>query len=347
MKKTFRQTSLIMASALILAVSPITAHAVGTAATVAKASEGRLTVNSTSVTYNFDGKDLSLPSGVLTFNYKGTTYVPVRFVSYALQKNVTWDNKTKQLKIEEPNAAQKVAIREKLINLAVEKTLPASAKSVSVLPVDVTYQVYGKKKQVAAGQFSFSHDGALYVPLRFLAEATGVEINWNAKDQRITGRSVDYVKAQETANAGSNDSNPSNATTVPASSNEAAPTTNVGGSAAAVGSPAAGGGASAGAGSITGAAESQLNALYSRSRSELFALAQEYVQASSAADKQRIMAQGESRLSSLTSEFESILSSTESQLRAGGYDTAVIDQYRARFNSEVAAGRALAASMAK
>jgi len=348
MKHSFKKTSLIMASALLLAATPVVAYAVEAPA-AARASASPLTVKPIAVSYNFDGQELTLPSGLLTFAYQGTTYVPVRFVSYALQKNVQWDNKAKKLKITEPSTSEKVAIREKLINAVASAPSTASAKSVRVLPISASYEVEGKKQQVPAGQFSFSHDGTLYVPLRFIAEVAGVDIAWNGKEQKITGRSAAYVSSQPSDNAGGTPSAGGQPTT-----GETKPSTPTTGEPAATGTPAggtAGGGSAAAPGaasyaSITSAAEAELNALNSRSRSELLSLVQQYLRTSNTAEKQRLLAQGESKLSGFTSEFEGIVSRTESQLKAGGHDTSIISQYRDRFNSEIAAGRALAASMA-
>ncbi|MFB9324307.1 stalk domain-containing protein, partial [Cryptosporangium minutisporangium] len=64
----------------------------GTAAIAANSTS--LDVVLRPIKYFFDGVQKSTPAGQDGFIYKGTTYVPLRFVSESLGEEVKWDGKT-------------------------------------------------------------------------------------------------------------------------------------------------------------------------------------------------------------------------------------------------------------
>jgi hypothetical protein len=57
----------------------------------AYASTGNITVNFLPLRYFFDGEQKIPPKNQEGFVYKGTTYVPLRFVAESLGKKVEWD----------------------------------------------------------------------------------------------------------------------------------------------------------------------------------------------------------------------------------------------------------------
>ncbi|HEX9059672.1 MAG TPA: stalk domain-containing protein [Clostridia bacterium] len=56
-------------------------------------------VETVSLKYFFDGVEKAPPSDQQGFIYKGRTYVPLRFISEALDKNVSWEGKTSSIYI--------------------------------------------------------------------------------------------------------------------------------------------------------------------------------------------------------------------------------------------------------
>ena len=344
MNNKFNAINLLLASFLLVSI-PVSTQAAGTPEVAVTTPHNAVKVQPLEVHYNFDGQEIALPTGSFTFAYQGTTYVPVRFVTYALQKDVQWDNKAKKLSVSEATEAQKVAIREQLMNAVPGHRAGSALKAVQVTPIQVQYSFGGVQRQVPAGQLSFIYTGTLYVPLRFVSEAVGLQMTWDAAKKQITSKSSAYVTAHPGAqNSGSGTGN----TGIPDS--PATPPTSGGTGASAPGGT--GGGPAAGAGqgdstyvSITSGAEAKLNELYKRSQSELLDLASQYLAATDPAEKTKLKAQGERMLDGYTQEFESIVSSTDSKLKAGGYSTDIIKQYRDRFDSEIEAGRQLAESL--
>ena len=75
-KNLFRHLTALLAVIMILGVIP------AYTATVAN----NVKIKPVDVRMNFDGTELSLPAGQFVFIYKGTTYVPLRFVSYAAKE---------------------------------------------------------------------------------------------------------------------------------------------------------------------------------------------------------------------------------------------------------------------
>ncbi|MFI2857092.1 stalk domain-containing protein [Paenibacillus sp. JSM ZJ436] len=299
---------------------------------------------------NFDGSELRPPAGQFVFIHKGTTYVPLRFVSYAVQKNVNWNGKESKVTITDPTPAQLISIKEKLMNTNAEIKSP-SADYKLLTPVLVKYEFNGQNKNLPNGQASYMYKGTLYVPIRFISESAGISIKWDQESKTVSGSSAASSKSpdvtQDQGNKGTD------TTTGPVQ-----PAVPVPGTPALGGTPAQGGsGPSApipgGSGAstvtyetITRTAESKLQSLQSESRSILFSLAQRYLSASDESTKQQLLAQGQQQLDQLTAQFETIVSAAESELKAGGHSTAIINEYRKTFQDEIEAGKQLAEGLA-
>lgn len=77
--------------------------------TAAYASGVQIEVFFRPLTYIFDGVEKS-PSEGQGFIYEGSTYVPLRFVSEALGKEVGWDEATGTIMVDEPGAREVIAM---------------------------------------------------------------------------------------------------------------------------------------------------------------------------------------------------------------------------------------------
>ncbi|MEK4850294.1 stalk domain-containing protein [Paenibacillus sp. FSL H7-0756] len=329
----------LTASAPVTTVAAATPVATTTAAPI-KASNS-IKVQNVDVTMLFDGVALQPPAGQHVFMYNNTTYVPLRFMSYALQKSVSWDAKNLKVTVAEPSSSEMVVIKEYLMNATSSPSFVA--KNITLNNVNASYVFSGSTKALPQGQSSYLLNGSIYVPLRFLSESAGNSISWNPKTKTITANSKNYE--ENTASAKPTDKGPSpsaSATPAPAATPAAEP----GG--------AAGGSGSAGTGSgkvsyesITSETEAKLNALKSQSTSTLFGIALEYVNATDAATKQSIKAKGIEQLASFKASFNSIIADAEQKLNTNGYSTAIIAQYRAAFEAELDNGRAAAEGLGK
>nr|WP_317966250.1 stalk domain-containing protein [Paenibacillus cellulosilyticus] len=292
----------------------------------------------------FDGKTVNLPDGQFIFVNQGTSYVPVRFISYALQKKVVWDSATKKVTVTEPSANELTVLREYLMNAAGEKGKQSSVggTTVTASPISAAFVFDGVARNLPAGQSAFIVNNSIYVPVRFMSESIGTQIKWDSANHRISGESKSYREEQQ---SNGDDGGKSDGST--------------GGEQGTNNGTSSGNGTGAGSAGGSGVvnkptyeqikseADSKLESLYNSAKSSFLSLAQQYLSATDKAAKQTIYAQGEAYLSDITSQFNAILSDTEAKLTANGYSTAIIQEYRNRFDSEIAAGRQTLAAMMK
>ncbi|AIQ54441.1 copper amine oxidase N-terminal domain-containing protein [Paenibacillus sp. FSL R7-0331] len=317
---------------LLTGATPLTASAPISA--FAAAVSDSIKVQSMDVKMVFDGVNMQPPTAQYVFIHNNTTYVPIRFVSYALQKSVSWDAKNLKVTVAEPSSSELVVIKEYLMNAGNMNTSTTAAKSITLSKTKASYVFNGAAKTVPSGQASYMLNGSLYVPLRFLSESVGNKISWDQKTKTITATSAGYQEQ----NSGSTNNSSSGGGATPSATATPAPT-----------SGAAGGG-SAGTGTvtyeqITSATEAKLSTLRNQSSSVLMSLALQYVQATDQATKASLLAQGKQQLASSTTTFNSIVADAEKQLTTNGYSTEIINQYKATFEAELQQGMKLAEGM--
>lgn len=299
------------------------------------AAASTTTVSTLQVKMKFDGQELALPAGQTAFTYEQRVYIPIRFVSYALQKSVVWDAKTSTVKVSEPTSAEAVVLKEYLMNAAAAaksgSSSTASAATVKVTFTNAKFVFDGKEKQLPAGQKVFAKDGTIYVPVRFMSESVGTAINWDAKTKTVSGESKAYREAQQGSSGGSGSgSNGGNAGS---------------------GTGSTGGGASGGntgkqtQEEIEAQAYASLSKLKASCQATAMNLGLQYLSESDPDKKAALIAQGQAALASCTAQFESIISNTEAKLKANGYSTDVIQTYRDEFEAELKRYREMAESL--
>jgi hypothetical protein len=312
----------------LTASAPISVSAAAVPSATTKTATTTVKVQSMNVNMIFDGASIGTPAGQYVFMYNNTTYVPLRFMSYALQKSVAWDAKNVKVTVAEPSKSELVVIKEYLMNATNGNSASAVSKNLVLNQVKASYVFNGATKALPTGHSSFILNGSLYVPLRFLSESVGHNISWDQKTKTITAASKAYQEQ-----GGTKDPSP---VATPA------PTGTTGG--------AAGGGA-AGTGkvsyeTITSETEAKLAALRDQSQSTLMSIALEYLGAKDEASKKSIKAKGVQQLSAFTTSFNSIVADTEQKLNSNGYSTEIISQYRSEFESQLQLGKDLAEGMA-
>ncbi|WHY18434.1 copper amine oxidase N-terminal domain-containing protein [Paenibacillus sp. G2S3] len=319
----------------LTASAPISVSAAAVPSTTTKAANPTIKVQSMNVNMIFDGVSIGTPAGQYVFMYNNTTYVPLRFMSYALQKSVSWDAKNVKVTVAEPNSSEQVVIKEYLMNATNGNSASAVSKNLVLNQVKASYVFNGATKALPTGQSSFILNGSLYVPLRFLSESVGHNISWDQKTKTVTAASKAYQEQGGTnSSTGNNGKDPSPVATP-------APTDSTG----------AVNGGSAGTGkvsyeTITSETEAKLIALKGQSQSTLMSIALEYLGAKDEASKKSIKAKGVQQLSAFRASFNSIVADTEQKLNSNGYSTAIISQYRSEFEAQLNLGKEIAEGMA-
>jgi len=135
--------------------------------------------------YFVDGKTPGIKMDAFPYASKGRTFVPVRYLGNALgveDKNISWDAKAKKAVLRHKNTVE-LTIGKK------EIAVNGSKRAIDVSPEVRT--------------------GRTYLPARFVAEALGYEVAWDAKTNTIIcwpkgepkpdiASIIEYVKKQET-----------------------------------------------------------------------------------------------------------------------------------------------------
>ncbi|SDC04565.1 Copper amine oxidase N-terminal domain-containing protein [Paenibacillus sp. UNCCL117] len=157
----------------------------------------------------FDGQQVAPPKDQQAFIFEGNTYVPLRFISYSLNKAVQWDGDSYTVSVEEPKEKDKLEIADFNLNTKVRggklrdkfDTTELAASNIEVYQEKVTYVFDGKEKEISEELPGLFVDNKLYVPLRFFSESVGNKIEWNATSYTISAVSPAKEKADKEAAA--------------------------------------------------------------------------------------------------------------------------------------------------
>lgn|GEM_PF-2575055 len=131
--------------------------------------------------FQLDGKTVVPVGGagtpVLPISYNGTTYLPVRAVSYLLGLGIDWDGATNTVVINSTtsNAAPKATAAAKS-----NKLIPISG---AVLNGDLKFKLDGKAVVPVGGDgtpvLPISYNGTTYLPVRAISYLLGLGIDWD------------------------------------------------------------------------------------------------------------------------------------------------------------------------
>lgn len=277
--------------------------------------------------FEFDGKHLVPPDEQKGFIYEGSTYVPLRFIAYSLDKAVDWDPDTYTVTVREPSKSEKVSIQEYKINREVKNVLKEKVDTSLLAPTSipvyfeqVEYVFDGEKKQPPQDLPGLIYQDSLYVPMRFMSESIGKEINWDPETYTVTASTAGMVE-EPTPDI------------TPAPSPSPSPTP--GG-----GAPGGGTTTKPSLDSLVVAKTIELYSTQSVVESMLRGYEASYKAAATDDERVAIESQAESYVAQVTADFHSNMDAYESTLRGYGYDTSSADMFRSAFDQKVAEGRA-------
>lgn len=273
------------------------------------------------VQFQFDGSYLAPPSDQRGFIYQGSTYVPLRFVAYALDKAVEWNPDTYTVTIRKPGKAEQVTIDEYKMNRKTEKlngSPDLSAlhpTSLAVYFENVKYVFDGTSKQPSDDLPGMIIEGSVYVPLKFVSESVGRKIEWDPATYTVKAAIVE-------------------ASPKPSTSPSPTPTPSA--------TPAPAGG-TGGGGGVSKPSQStlffqvvlDLEAMERKAQSTMDSYKTDYAAAETAEEKAAIEAKARAYYSEVESQFNSRVNTYESQLNQNGYDTSSVNELKNAFQDKV------------
>jgi hypothetical protein len=289
----------------------------------------------------FDGEQYAPPEDQQGFIYEGSTYVPLRFISYSLNKAVRWDGDSYTVTVEEPKDTDKISIQEYNLNTKVRNavkrdkfdTSQLSASNVTVYKEKVNYVFNGQEKAMGPDLSGIFVDNRLYVPLRFFSESVGKKIEWDPVSYSISAKAKEETKPE-----------PAKETEKPKEEKPAAPVTAPAGGG--MGGGIGGGGASTKVSyeSIITSVESKINALEMEATGFFFGLLGEYNavtdESLKPAKKAELQGKATSKLNEYNSRFSGLMSSLRTELSANGYNDSKASEYESRYEAAKAAAMA-------
>ncbi|WP_339206413.1 copper amine oxidase N-terminal domain-containing protein [Paenibacillus sp. FSL K6-3182] len=295
-------------------------------ATAASAATETIKTKTQPIKLQFDGQALKLPDGQYSFIHQGSTYVPIRYISYALLKTVNWDGA--KATISEPTEKELAALKKQLQSAATGSQKPQTSVTIAIQPVKATLVFNGKTKALPAGQSLYAYKGSIYVPIRFLSESVGTQISYDPVTKTVSGESAAYRAEQGGGGV-----------VLPGTGG------GTGGSGGTGGTGNTGGGGvpvKPTYEQITAEAESKLNALKESCKVTLMDIGLQYVATTDKTVQAQLKAKGLQEVDNCSAKFEVIMTDTKAKLTTNGYSTDVLASYREAFNKELEAGRAIA-----
>lgn len=321
----------------------------------------------------FDGQELAPPEDQKGFLYLGITYLPLRFISHSLNKSVHWNAKTYTATIGVPTKAELAVIGEyngdnkvkageyngdSKVKVPVKSETAVTKKTMlEVSFTKISYIFDGKKKQPLGEQSGLIYKGRIYVPMAlFVSASLNQIIDWDPKTYTVSAKAVDPKVV---------------ASSKPTVKPTPSPTPNPGNGGAVSGGVLAGGGSAVGGGVSVGggggngggngsngggasavtfaslkvAADGQIAALRETCYAALLTFGVSYQSTQILATKTSLLNKAVNQLASCDSQFNSIMTSLQSQLSSNGHPITIIAEYRATYALESLPARNLLAGM--
>jgi hypothetical protein len=326
---------------LLITAAIIAILAIGTPAAYAETESHTVSLYNAPLHVQVDQYEMRPPAGQRFFLYEGNTYVPLRFLSYALNKSVRWNDETRTVSVQEPSNDERKEIDEYNLNRIVRNgdgltAGEAAAAEMEVYFAEFQYQFDGIAKTPQSGQPGIVIDDTLYVPIRFFSESLGVTVGWTQETYTVS------------LTRGSDKEAPAGEAETPTA--PAAPPTVPIVSGPTGGGPTGTPSQPSGKPSydeIKARADAKISSLKSRAINDLTALAVMYLSSKDPAEKSSLLNQGQSLLGQYDSEFNGIMSELNASLTANGYDTEIIAQYRQEYEQQKELGRTTLEGMRK
>jgi hypothetical protein len=154
-----------------------------------------ITIYEANLKFTFNGVEYIPPKGQEGFIYNNSTYIPMRFASYALGKSVSWDELTFSVFINEPTLEKIPEILDyhkstKAMVSTIGKTKPNPvAKRIEAYERTVSYVFFNQLKKPPLNLPGLIINSRLYIPIRFFAESMDENIKWDPVNYTVIAQS--------------------------------------------------------------------------------------------------------------------------------------------------------------
>jgi hypothetical protein len=294
--------------------------AFGSSAAVFAQSKSTIKVTYAPIHFVYDGKEYAPPEDQRGFIYKGSTYVPMHFITYMLNKGIHWNGDTYTVTVSAPDQGESILIDEYNLNTRVRNseitkvnTANLTSTSIDVSFRKVTYIFNYEGKEPPAELPGMIYNSRTYVPMRFFSNLLNIVIDWDPETYSVIAQSEVYVEElkkieEETGEA-------------------IDPKLLLPG-------VISGGGGTPSYNSIKVAADTQIASLKGQAQDYYFSLLLQY-NAASEEDKPALIAGGRSKLADFDATFDSIISTLRTDLSTYGYSTSLADDYEVEYAESI------------
>lgn len=291
----------------------------------AATAEQSIEVYKVPMQFTFDETRLAPPADQQGFIYNNSTYLPLRFVVHSLNQAVEWDGATSTVTIYEPEGHERAEIDAYNSNnqtadtdaTPVTNVKPTLAPtSINISTRKVTYKVGGETIVPTSDLEGFIINDRLFVPLRFVSNSIGYEVDWDQSTYSVAMQSPAYIAQKQEADE--------EAVVDP---QVVLPVIPSGGGGVIISAPPS-------ESSIISQADAKISSLKSSCQNALYSLFVDYKAETDLVAKQALYDQGVARLAQCDAQFEDLMTSLESSLSANGYSTSIIETYRASYAAE-------------
>lgn len=267
----------------------------------------------------YDGIEYVPPADQRAFIYEGTTYIPIRFMSYLFDKAVVWDGDTYTVSVEEPNKEESIMIQEyKLNTMARDSEITTVDKSkitytnIEVIYRNVTYVFNGIESEGPAEPSGLFFNDRIYVPFRYFGNMIDLEIDWDDKTYTISAESAEYKQAlelmeavYETTRSQTQGASGTGSETVEAARYD----------------------------KIIASVEQSIASLQSEAEDFYFSLLLQYTKAKTVAEKAQFIETGRSKLSEYDQRFADLMGALRNELSENGFSTEQADLYEEEYEA--------------
>lgn len=316
----------------------------GSAAASEASGKTQMDVYYVPMTLVFDGQELTPPADQRVFIYENRTYVPMRFLTQALQQGIDWDNATSTATVRSPHIweEENLSVFQQAHQPAaqVDGDAPTVKTKVTAYRKEIHFVFYGQSKQPDEGQQGMIIDNRLYVPMRFFSEASGAVIDFDLDTYTIQAKSGAMPQPNEKGSESppvvtDDEQTPSTDDAVSGTDETPVPPSDAGSP-----PPQPGPAPKPSYDELINEIEDEIGDLKATCEEELWELAFTYIQAS-ANDRQGLVEQGYAALDRCDTRFAALMAEAEADLEDNGYPTGKIDEYRQLYEEEKQAAKVL------